>query len=167
MNYSIDNSTVDSNTITNNSLMDVTNLDEIEEHYNNIFYKISDIEPIIFMFNGGLYEKKDNCNLFIKFMTNVVDYYLKPDVSITVILNLKDVDKKIINIPFLYKFLTKFKKKYENQVTLRKFYILYCPHVFKQIYLFIRPLLDAETVEKVKVIKKEKTSDRIEDYYYD
>ena len=161
MNYSIDNSTIDTN-----SLMDVTNLDEIEEHYNDIFYKINDVEPLIFMFNGELYEKQDNCNLFIKFMTNVVDYYLKPGVSITVIINLKDVDKKIFNIDFLFKFVKIFRKKYENIITLRKFYILNCPGFFKKTYLFIRPFLHPDTIEKVKVIRKEKTSDRIEDYYY-
>ena len=94
MSYNIYSSPVSINTTSN--MTNITNLDEIEEHYSTIFYKV-DMDPIVFVFNGEYLRKTDSCNLFLKFIINVIEYYCKPNEhmsEITVVLDLNKVDKK-------------------------------------------------------------------------
>ena len=144
--------------------MNITNLDEIETHYGEIFKKI-DSEEVIYVFYGTIFRKEDNCNLFLKYLINVIEYYYDSSKEITIILNLEDIDKKALNIDFILKFVKKFKKKYENKLILRKFYILHCPSSFRSIYNFIRPFLHKDTVGKVELISKKKSKE-VEYYYY-
>ena len=145
------------------NLAELTNLDEIEEHYSNVFYKV-DSESTIYVFKGSSFQKTDNCNLFIKYIIKVVEYYQNTD-SITIILDLKDLIKNALNIDFIIKFVKKFKKIYENVLVLRKFYIINCHPSLKRIYLFIKPFLHPDTVKKISVIKEGK-SFNIEYYYH-
>jgi len=148
-------------------MTNITNLDKIEEHYNTIFYKM-DIEPMVFVFDGEYFRKTDSCNLFLKFVMNVIEYYCKPNKQncpeITVVLDLKNVNEKILNIDFLMKFVKKFQKEYEDKIILRKFYIINCPPVLKKVYVFVRPFLHPETQKKICVIKQEKSLPR--EHYY-
>lgn len=149
------------------NMTNINDLDEIEEHYSTIFYKV-DIEPVVFVFDGEYFRKSDNCNLFLKFIMNVIEYYCKPNTQkcpeVTVVLDLNNVNKKTLNVDFLMKFIKKFQKEYEDKIILRKFYIINCPPVLKKVYLFVRPFLHPETQEKVCVIKHEKSLAR--EHYY-
>jgi hypothetical protein len=95
----------------------------------------------------------------------VIEYYFDPHKQLTIIMNLKDVDTKALNIDFILKFVKKFKKKYENKMILRKFYILHCPSSFKNIYTFIKPFLHPDTVGKISLISKKKSKEV--EYYYE
>lgn len=150
----------------NSMSMENINIENIESHYNTIFYKVLTEEAHIFLFEGGQFTKKDNCKLFIKYMIKVIDFYLYeyPE-TITVILNLEDMHKEALNIDFIVQFVKKFKKIYENRIILRKFYILHCPSKIKTIYNFIKTFLHPETKEKIKLIKPEKSLS-VEEYYY-
>ena len=152
------------NTSKFNNIMDTLNLDEIETHYGEIFKKI-DSDELIYVFQGSIFKKDDNCNLFLKYLIKVIEYYHNPDKQITIILNLENIDKKALNIDFILKFVKTFKKKYENRIILRKFYAIYCPTSFKNIYNFIRPFLHPDTIEKISLVSKKKTKN-IEYYYY-
>ncbi len=164
MEYTTSNNIEDSDlSCDNNCRMNITNLDEIETHYENIFSKIESNE-IIYVFQGHLFKKEDNCNLFLKYTMKVVEYYFDPKKPLTVILNLENMDKKAINIDFILKFVKKF-KKYENKMILRKFYILHCPSFFKNIYNFVKPFLHPDTVEKISLISKKKSKEV--EYYYE
>jgi hypothetical protein len=148
------------------SVMNITNLDEIEEHYSDIFFKVV-IDPYVFVFDGQHFVKADNCNLFLKYTMNVLEYYRKLDEQnreITVILDLKNVNNTTLNIDFLMKFVKKFKSVYENKIILRKFYIINCPNILKKVYLFVRPFLHPDTIKKMQVIKEDKSVAR--EYYY-
>tara|TARA_B100001094_G_C17904816_1_gene658252 strand:+ start:33 stop:512 length:480 start_codon:yes stop_codon:yes gene_type:complete len=142
--------------------IDLANLDEIEEHYGTIFYKVAH-ESIIYVFNGSFFRKEDNCNLFIKYIIKVVEYYNNGN-ELTIILDLKHVLKNTLNIDFILKFVKQIKKTYDNFTLLRKFYIINCQPSFKRIYLFIKPFLHSNTINKISVIKEEKTLN-IEHYY--
>jgi hypothetical protein len=144
--------------------MNITNLDEIEAHYGEIFTKIVSDE-LIYIFNGRVFKKEDNCNLFLKYVMKVIEYYLYSDKKLTIILNLEDIDKKALNIDFILKFVRKFKKKYTNNMILRKLYIIHCPSTFKKIYTFIKPFLHQDTIEKISLVSKTKSQD-VEYYYY-
>jgi hypothetical protein len=158
------NKTSDKDNFNNfNNLMDITNLDEIETHYGDIFTKI-DTDELIYVFHGHIFKKEDNCNLFLKYLMNVIEYYFNPDKQLTIILNLENIDRKALNIDFILKFVKKFKKKYENKMILRKFYVLHCPSSFKSIYAFIKPFLHHDTIQKISLISKKKS--REVEYYY-
>jgi hypothetical protein len=149
------------------NMTNITNLDEIEEHYSTIFYRV-EMDPFVFVFDGEYFRKSDSCNLFLKFVMNVIEYYCKPNKQncpeITVVLDLNNVNKKTLNIDFLMKFVKKFQKEYENKIILRKFFIINCPSVLKKVYLFVRPFLHPETQRKISVIKQEKSLSR--EHYY-
>ena len=147
-----------------NNLMNVNNLDEIESHYNDIFTKVN-AEEIIYIFNGSLFKKEDNCNLFLKYLMNVIEYYYDSNKELTVIMNLENINTKALNIDFILKFVKKFKNKYENKIKLRKFYILHCPSSLKNIFAFIKPFLHTETLNKINLISKKKSKD-VQFYYY-
>ena len=165
MEYSISINNSNNNSSNNyNNIMDITNLDEIENHYSNIFSKI-DLDEHVYVFKGNLFKKEDNCNLFLKYLMKVIDYYFDPDKKLTIILNLENINKKVLNIDFIMKFVKKFKKKYENKMILENFYVLHCPNSFKNIYNFIKPFLHPDTVNKISLISTKKTKD-IEYYYY-
>ena len=153
-----------SDIITSNSLMNINNLDEIESHYSEIFTKV-DVDEIIYIFNGSIFKKTDNCNLFLKYLMNVIEYYYDSNKEITIIMNLENINTKALNIDFILKFVKKFKKKYENNMKLRKFYILHCPSSLKGIFKFIRPFLHPDTINKINLISKKK-SKNIQYYYY-
>ena len=149
---------------TQTNYMNITNLDEIETHYGEIFSKI-DSDELIYVFQGHLFKKEDNCNLFLKYLMKVIEYYFDPEKKLTIIMDLKDIDNKALNIDFILKFVKKFKKKYENKMILRQFYILHCPSYFKNIYNFIKPFLHPDTVKKISLISKKKS--REVEYYYE
>ena len=147
-----------------NRKMDITNLDEIETHYGEVFSKI-DSDKLIYVFQGYIFKKEDNCNLFLKYLMKVIEYYYEPEKQMTIIMNLENMNKKALNIDFILKFVKKFKKKYENKMILRKFYILHCPSSFKNVYNFIKPFLHPETNEKISLISEKKS--REVEYYYE
>jgi len=149
---------------TQTNYMNITNLDEIETHYGEIFSKI-DSDELIYVFQGNIFKKEDNCNLFLKYLMKVIEYYFDPEKKLTIIMDLKDIDNKALNIDFILKFVKKFKKKYENKMMLRHFYILHCPSYFKNIYNFIKPFLHPDTVQKISLISKKKS--REVKYYYE
>ena len=153
-----------SNILMSNNLMNVNNLDEIETHYSDIFTKVN-AEELIYIFNGNLFKKEDNCNLFLKYLINVIEYYYDSNKELTVIMNLENINTKALNIDFILKFVKKFKKKYETNIKLRKFYILHCPSSFKNIFIFIKPFLHTDTLNKINLIDKKKSKD-IQYYYY-
>ena len=161
MDYSISNKHNNTNFDT---LMNIENLDEIETHYGNIFTKVDDDE-LIYVFHGKIFKKEDNCNLFLKYLIRVVDYYFDPDKELTIIMDLKDIDKRNLNIDFILRFVNKFKKKYEDKLLLKKLYVIHCPSSFKKIYAFIKPFLHPDTINKITVINKEKSRD-VEYYYH-
>lgn len=158
---SLKDTDIDTNTL---DIMNIANLDEIENHYGEIFSKV-DSESLIYVFNGHIFKKEDNCNLFLKYLMKVIEYYFEPNKNLTVIMNLENINKDALNIDFIMKFVKKFKKKYENKMILRKFYILHCPSTFKGIYNFIRPFLHPDTVDKISLISKKKSKE-VEYYYY-
>jgi hypothetical protein len=94
----------------------------------------------------------------------VIEYYFEPNKTLTVIMNLENINKDALNIDFIMKFVKKFKKKYENKMILRKFYILHCPSTFKGIYNFIRPFLHPDTIGKISLVSKKKSKEV--EYYY-
>ena len=56
-------------------------------------------DDLILIFNGGLLRKEDNCTLFVKYMTKVIDYYYdKSKTKLKIIADFKNIDKKTINI---------------------------------------------------------------------
>ena len=146
------------------NLMNITNLDEIESHYSDIFTKV-DTDALIYTFDGSIFRKEDNCNLFLKYLMNVIEYYYDPNKELTIIMNLENINAKALNIDFILKFVKKFKKKYENRIKLRKFYILHCPSSLKNIFNFIRPFLHPDTINKINLISKKKSRE-VEYYYY-
>ena len=162
MEYSISNN-IDT-TDTTLTHMNITNLDEIETHYGEVFSKI-DSDKLIYIFQGSIFKKEDNCNLFLKYLMKVIEYYYEPDKNMTIIMNLENMEKNALNIDFLIKFVKKFKKNYENKLFLRKIYILHCPSSFKNVYNFIKPFLHPETNEKISLISKKKS--RKVEYYYE
>tara|TARA_A100001015_G_scaffold284281_1_gene350539 strand:- start:82 stop:585 length:504 start_codon:yes stop_codon:yes gene_type:complete len=147
-----------------NNLMNINNLDEIESHYSEIFTKVN-VEETIYIFNGSMFKKEDNCNLFLKYLMNVVEYYYDVNKEITIIMDLENINTKALNIDFILKFVKKFKKKYENNMKLRKFYILHCPSSLKNIFKFIKPFLHTDTINKINLISKKKSLN-IQYYYY-
>jgi len=165
MEYTTSNYTEDSELSCNiNKKMDITNLDEIETHYEEVFSKI-DSDKLIYVFQGSIFEKEDNCNLFLKYLMKVIEYYYEPEKQITIIMNLENMNKKALNIDFIMKFVKKFKKRYENKMILRKFYILHCPSSYKHIYNFVKPFLHPETNDKIFLISEKKS--REVEYYYE
>jgi hypothetical protein len=165
MEYTNSNYTEDSESSYNiNIQMNIKNLDEIETHYEEVFSKV-DLDKLVYVFQGSIFKKEDNCNLFLKYLMKVIEYYYEPDEKITIIMNLENMNKKALNIDFILKFVKKFKKKYENKVILRKFYILHCPSSFKGIYNFVKPFLHPETNEKISLISEKKS--REVEYYYE
>ena len=58
--------------------MNITNLDEIETHYGEIFSKVESTN-LIYVFQGSIFKKEDNCNLFLKYLMNVIEYYFDQD----------------------------------------------------------------------------------------
>jgi hypothetical protein len=168
MEYSISNHINTSDTSdtsdTTFTCMNIINLDEIETHYGEIFSKINS-DKLIYIFQGSIFKKEDNCNLFLKYLMRVIEYYYDTEKQMTIIMNLEDMDKKALNIDFIMKFVKKFKKKYENKMILRKFYILHCPSSFKNIYNFIKPFLHPETNAKISLISKTKSKEV--EYYYE
>lgn len=165
MEYSISNhiNTSDTTDITLTH-MDITNLDEIETHYGEIFSKINS-DKLIYVFQGSIFKKEDNCNLFLKYLMKVLEYYYEPEKKMTIIMNLENINNNALNIDFIIKFVKKFKKRYENKMILRKFYILHCPSSFKGIYNFIKPFLHPETNDKISLISTKKS--REVEYYYE
>ena len=165
MEYTTSNYIEDSDLSCNkNSRMNITNLDEIETHYEDVFSKIESRE-LIYVFQGNLFKKEDNCNLFLKYVMKVIEYYFDPNKLLTIILNLENMNNKTLNIDFILKFVKKFKKKYENKMILRKFYVLHCPSSFKNIYNFIKPFLHSDTDDKISLISKKKSKEV--EYYYE
>ena len=162
---SLKDTNTDTNTNTNIiDIMNVTNLDEIENHYGEVFSKVNS-ENLIYVFKGNIFKKEDNCNLFLKYLIKVLEYYFEPDKTLTIIMDLNNINKEALNIDFIMKFIKIFKKKYENKMILRKFYILHCPSTFKGIYNFIKPFLHPDTIKKVSLISKKKSKE-VEYYYY-
>ena len=160
-----DTSHIDTNSNSNIlDIMNITNLDEIENHYGEIFSKI-DSESFIYVFKGHIFKKEDNCNLFLKYLMKVIEYYFEPNKTLTIIMDLENIHKDALNIDFIMRFVRKFKKKYENKMILRKFYILHCPSAFKGIYNFIKPFLHKDTIRKISLISKKKSKE-VEYYYY-
>lgn len=137
---------------------EILNLNKIEDYYCKIFYKYPDNNKIIFVFNGSLLRKEDNCNLFVKYVQKVLDYYYtRKKQKVTIIANLKNMNKNAINIDFIIKFVKLMKKKYDGLVIMDYFYIINCPKTIKSIYQFIKPFLHIETREKIKLIKESKS----------
>ena len=134
------------------------NLSKLEDYYKKIFFKYSKSDKLIFIFNGELLRKDDNCPLFVKYMTKVIDYYYnRKKEKIKIVANLKNIDKKTINIDFIIKFVKLMKNKYDGVIIMDEFYVINCPKFIKSIYQFIKPFLHSDTRSKIKLIRENKT----------
>ena len=98
-------------------------------------------------------------------MIKVMDFYVNANQYITIILDLNGTNQSQINIDFIIKFIQQFKKKYENKVFMRKFYVINCPKFIRGIYNLLKGFLHQDTKNKIELIK-EKHSLPIEEYYY-
>ena len=63
------------------------------------------------------------------------------------------MNKQTLNIDFIIEFVTLFKKKYENKLLLRQFYIIHCPAYIKNIYSFVKGMVHKDTRSKIKLVK--------------
>ena len=134
------------------------NLSEIENYYKKIFFKYPCSDKLILIFNGELLRKEDNCPLFVKYMTKVIDYYYnKNKKNLKIIADLKNINKKTINIDFIIKFVKLMKNRYDGVIIMDQFYVINCPKFIKSIYQFIKPFLHSDTRNKIKLIKENKT----------